>query len=280
MRVAPWLRDLWGMEPPRWTHNSYRPFTVLTLRANYAMSGHTAWSYHGTNVVVHGAVCLAALWLLRCVMGGRRGGHAVLAAALFAAHPVHTEVVANVASRAETLSGGLTLAAMAVYLGCTDPGVPRAHTTTVLLACALLTTAAVLCKETGLVTPAMLMCVEALRSVAQFLAVWHGRAVPPAQAAAPAPVAAPAPGPPATPAPAPPPPGLLGAVRAWFAWPPTLGTLARLGVLAALQCGLLYARVAVLSSGFKMPPVVMSNPLLGVQDPVLKALSVAVVQVK
>ncbi len=87
----------------------YRALTRLSFALDYAAVGLQPWLYHAENVLLHAVVTLLVYLALRS-LGDRA---AWLAAALFAVHPVHTEVVANVASRSELLAAALGLAALA-----------------------------------------------------------------------------------------------------------------------------------------------------------------------
>ena len=53
---------------------------------------------------------------------------------------------------------------------------------------------------------------------------------------------------------------------------------ARLGVLVVVQLALLYVRVVVMSSGFKMPSQMLSNPLPDIEDVLFRRLTIAYVQ--
>lgn len=86
----------------------YRPLTVLSFSLDYALAGLRPWFYHAENILLHALVTLLVYLVLR-PLGEQT---AWLAAALFAVLPVHTEVVANVASRSELLASALGLAAL------------------------------------------------------------------------------------------------------------------------------------------------------------------------
>ncbi|GFY46434.1 protein O-mannosyl-transferase Tmtc3 [Trichonephila inaurata madagascariensis] len=53
------FNDFWGMPIKKeGSHKSYRPLTVLTFRANYAVHGLRPFGYHLVNVLLHTLVCL------------------------------------------------------------------------------------------------------------------------------------------------------------------------------------------------------------------------------
>lgn len=106
--------DFWGTSIAlKTSHKSYRPLTVLTFRWNYKLAGGLEpWPFHFTNVVLHALVSWLYLEVCCCLLGdwpwgegtfgggGGGGGKevsacALIAAALFAAHPVHTESVSR-----------------------------------------------------------------------------------------------------------------------------------------------------------------------------------------
>jgi tetratricopeptide (TPR) repeat protein len=85
----------------------YRPLAMLTYAANATMSP-APFGFHLVNVLLHAAVSAAVLAFARLVFAHAGTSDALLpaliAALIFAVHPVHTEAVANVVGRAELLS--------------------------------------------------------------------------------------------------------------------------------------------------------------------------------
>lgn len=72
------------------SHKSYRPLTVLTFRLNYLFSELSAASYHLLNVILHAVVCVLFLRVCRLFLDKTSS---LVAALLFAVHPIHTEAV-------------------------------------------------------------------------------------------------------------------------------------------------------------------------------------------
>lgn len=103
-----WTTDYWAVTGA--PSGLYRPLTMSTYALTWAAAGQETFVYHLTNVFLHAAVTLL-VW--RVGMGGRTGAPAVLAAAVFALHPVHAEAVANVVGRAELLVALFFLLAVA-----------------------------------------------------------------------------------------------------------------------------------------------------------------------
>lgn len=86
----------------------YRPVTFLSFAVDYAIAGLRPGLFHAGNVALHAGVSV----LLYRVLRGVAPAAAWLAAALFAVTPLHTEVVANIASRSELLAAFFGLLAI------------------------------------------------------------------------------------------------------------------------------------------------------------------------
>nr|XP_057930614.1 protein O-mannosyl-transferase TMTC3 [Doryrhamphus excisus]XP_057930615.1 protein O-mannosyl-transferase TMTC3 [Doryrhamphus excisus]XP_057930616.1 protein O-mannosyl-transferase TMTC3 [Doryrhamphus excisus]XP_057930618.1 protein O-mannosyl-transferase TMTC3 [Doryrhamphus excisus] len=140
------LNDFWGtpMAEER-SHKSYRPLTVLTFRLNYLLSELSAASYHMFNVILHAIVCVLFLRVCRLFLDRTSG---LVAALLFAVHPIHTEAVTGVVGRAELLSSIFLLAAFLAYTKST--GGDHSIVWTPIAQTVLLVAAATLCKEQGI----------------------------------------------------------------------------------------------------------------------------------
>ena len=126
------------------------------------MCTHTHTGFHVSNVVFHAVACVAAAAVIMRVFGRRRRMLAVVAALVFAVHPVHVEVVSNVTGRAETLSAILMLAATYCYMCGRGLGADARPSTACNGKCAalvalsfLLVAVGALFKETSIVTPAL-----------------------------------------------------------------------------------------------------------------------------
>jgi len=117
LRTAGGLVDIW-VHPKMLPQ--YYPLVHTTYWVEYHLWGLNPVGYHVDNVLLHAAnAVLAWLVLRRLQVPG-----ALLAAALFAVHPVHVESVAWVTERKNVLSGFFYLAAMLVYLRAFPP-LPR-----------------------------------------------------------------------------------------------------------------------------------------------------------
>lgn len=91
----------------------YRPLTSATYALNHAAGGLDPAGYHGVNVLLHALVSLALLALALQV--GLPAWAAALGAAAFAVHPLHVEVVANVAGRKDELAALFSLLAVLAH---------------------------------------------------------------------------------------------------------------------------------------------------------------------
>uniref|UniRef100_A0A673L729 Protein O-mannosyl-transferase TMTC3 n=1 Tax=Sinocyclocheilus rhinocerous TaxID=307959 RepID=A0A673L729_9TELE len=140
------LNDFWGtpMSEER-SHKSYRPLTVLTFRLNYLFSELSSSSYHLLNVVLHAVVCVLFLHFCRLLLDRSTS---LIAALLFAVHPIHTEAVTGVVGRAELLSSIFLLAAFLAYTK--SKGADHSIVWTPIISTVFLVAVATLCKEQGI----------------------------------------------------------------------------------------------------------------------------------
>uniref|UniRef100_A0A8C1Z676 dolichyl-phosphate-mannose--protein mannosyltransferase n=1 Tax=Cyprinus carpio TaxID=7962 RepID=A0A8C1Z676_CYPCA len=140
------LNDFWGtpMSEER-SHKSYRPLTVLTFRLNYLFSELSSSSYHLLNVVLHAVVCVLFLHFCRLLLDRNTS---LIAALLFAVHPIHTEAVTGVVGRAELLSSIFLLAAFLAYTK--SKGADHSIVWTPIISTVFLVAVATLCKEQGI----------------------------------------------------------------------------------------------------------------------------------
>ncbi|XP_075712919.1 protein O-mannosyl-transferase TMTC3 [Rhinoderma darwinii] len=138
--------DFWGtpMSEER-SHKSYRPLTVLTFRFNYLFSELNAVSYHLLNLLLHAVVCVIFLKVCKVFLDNQTS---LIAALLFAVHPIHTEAVTGVVGRAELLSSIFLLAAFLSYTKSKGPD--NSIVWTPIASAVFLVAVATLCKEQGI----------------------------------------------------------------------------------------------------------------------------------
>jgi len=130
------------------TGGLYRPFTIFTFLVEYSMAGLNPFIYHMDNVLLHALCSILVYLILREMRVG--SGVPLLAALLFAAHPVHSEAVAWVSGRAELLWSAFALLSIFIFI----KGAERAAYTTLSVLCF---SVALLSKETAVVVP-LLLC--------------------------------------------------------------------------------------------------------------------------
>ncbi|XP_055506292.1 protein O-mannosyl-transferase TMTC1 isoform X2 [Leucoraja erinacea] len=147
--------DFWGRSMgDNSSHKSYRPLCILTFKLNILLGGMTPLYFHMVNVGLHCAV--TSLLLHTCDKAVFRDTRpALLAALLFAVHPVHTEAVTGIVGRADVLACVLYLLTFLSYLrsvNCNDVGesFPPTSSPVYLLLSLFFGTCAMLVKETGI----------------------------------------------------------------------------------------------------------------------------------
>jgi tetratricopeptide (TPR) repeat protein len=91
--------------------------TVTTLRWNFLVHGEDTFGYHLVNVLLHSACTLLLYFVALEVFRGDRG-MSVLAALLFATHPIHTDAIDSIVGRAEGLYALFYLLAFLSYVRC------------------------------------------------------------------------------------------------------------------------------------------------------------------
>jgi protein O-mannosyl-transferase len=94
----------------------YRPLLLVSYALNYAWSGSDVRSYHWVNATIH-ALCSILLWGIILHLG-RPPCMALLAALVFAVHPLCSEPVNYISSRSELLAALGVLASFWFYLRC------------------------------------------------------------------------------------------------------------------------------------------------------------------
>ncbi len=97
-------------------NENYRPLSLVVFAAEYQVFGDKPGASHFFNVLFF-AGCVVLLFLfLDKLFDRNRTGVAFIASALFAVHPIHTEVVANIKSLDEILCFFFAFGAMNAFL--------------------------------------------------------------------------------------------------------------------------------------------------------------------
>jgi hypothetical protein len=140
--------------PPQYGASLYRPIVTIGYALQWAAGHGTPWLFHLTSIVLYAAVSALVLSLALELI---RPPAALAAAALFAAHPVHVEAVANVVGQSELLAAAATLGACVIYLRARRWGAlgPRS-----IAWIALLFVVACLSKEHAVLLPGLLAALE------------------------------------------------------------------------------------------------------------------------
>ena len=114
-------------------NDSYRPLSLVTFAIEYQLFGPNPTEGHLFNILFF-AGCVVLLFIfLNKLFNGRKTGIAVVAALLFAVHPVHTEVVANIKSRDELLCFFFAFWSLNVFINYIKEGKPAQLITGALL---------------------------------------------------------------------------------------------------------------------------------------------------
>ena len=96
-----------------WRPIQTRPLSQFTFWVSYMLSGTTPWAFHLWNLVLHSTACVLVWRTLRMLVSERA---ALIAAVVFAVHPMQAEVVNYVFARSAALSTVLCLVALLLWL--------------------------------------------------------------------------------------------------------------------------------------------------------------------
>jgi len=129
--------------------SAYRPVRSASYAMDYAISGLDPWGYHLTNIALHGLSAICVYLIARILFASPLA--ALLAALLFAVHPIQTESVTYLSGRRDVLSGLFVLAGFYTFLRYRQSDRLRDLVLTILL-CPL----AFFTKESGIILP--LLC--------------------------------------------------------------------------------------------------------------------------
>eukprot|EP00123_Amoebidium_parasiticum_P005506 comp16682_c0_seq1/m.14922 comp16682_c0_seq1/g.14922 ORF comp16682_c0_seq1/g.14922 comp16682_c0_seq1/m.14922 type:complete len:248 (-) comp16682_c0_seq1:21-764(-) len=155
-----WFNDFWAESmSSKDSHKSYRPLTVLTYRIDHMLWGLDPKPWHTVNMVLHGLVCGMLSMVVRDWLSFFPDCSDWLtfipfvSGLLFAAHPIHTEAVANLVGRAELLCAFFFLAALRSYFGAVRASRQGRSARTGTIASGVLLLIGAFCKEQGVPPP-------------------------------------------------------------------------------------------------------------------------------
>ncbi|MFM7667161.1 MAG: tetratricopeptide repeat protein [Bacteroidota bacterium] len=106
--------DLWEQSEVRLGY--YRPLSLITFAIEYEFFKNAPHVHHFTNVVLFALSCVILFLVMQALLGNVHQFIPLFITLLFAAHPIHTEVVANIKSRDEILSFLFVFAALLFYI--------------------------------------------------------------------------------------------------------------------------------------------------------------------
>ncbi len=166
--------NVWAFEGS--ASNYYRPLMHVSYILSYQLVGLSAWGFHAVNVLLHACASVVVVLLTRRLL--RAGGTddrgatlgAAIAGAVFAVHPIHTEVVAWVAGVTEI---EFTLACLVALLLHGRPGAIARWGTAAALFVGLFA------KETAIALPFLLVaCDLSVLPTPRGAAAWARRYLP------------------------------------------------------------------------------------------------------
>jgi tetratricopeptide (TPR) repeat protein len=147
--VSFWSQDYWAGYDANARSGLYRPLTLTSFAAEYALFGLQPFPYHVTNLLLHLSVTLLAWRLFLRLVGA---APALWGAAVFAVLPGHSEAVIAVAGRADLLATAMILMALLVWTG--GDGWRRVVSGAMCFGFGLLA------KEQAALAPGLLLCVD------------------------------------------------------------------------------------------------------------------------
>ncbi len=150
----PWVYAQQSYWPPQNLGDAYRPWTVWWFALQWGLSGGAPWVFHLGNLLL---TAVATLLVHRLALSLLSPFGAVIAAALFAVHPVHVEATGNIVGQGELWMTAFSVAAALLYLRARQRGELDA---TARLGLAALLVLAAAAKEQGFALPALLLLVE------------------------------------------------------------------------------------------------------------------------
>ncbi len=107
-----------GVHPdyPPGIASNYHPLTMISLAANYKISGLNPAAYHWTNLILHLINTCLVFIFLQLIFNRKYIVLALLGAACFAWHPMHVESVAWISERKDVLFAAFYLLGLIFYL--------------------------------------------------------------------------------------------------------------------------------------------------------------------
>ena len=145
--------SVWSFQGAQGFANYYRPMMTLGYLLTYQVAGLVPFSFHLVNVLLNGIVVWLIFLILRRLSGERV---ALVAAGLFALHPIHTETVTWIAGVTDLELSVFYLAAFFFYLKLPE----SKNETWTRAAMCVCCTLALLSKEQAMTLPVVAMIFE------------------------------------------------------------------------------------------------------------------------
>lgn len=146
-----WTDNIYGVRP-----DELRPFIALAYQVDARFGAGSPLPYHVGSVVLH-VGCSLLVWALARVAAGATRTGALLSGLLFAVHPAHSEAVAWISGRADSIPALFYLGAFLAYAAWRRrPSVPLLAASVALSFCALFS------KQSAITLPFVLLAYEAL----------------------------------------------------------------------------------------------------------------------
>ena len=153
-----WLTPYWP-GPEAWVRGLYRPLTTFLFAVQWWLGGGSPLPFHVFSLVLHVAASVLVYRLVLDLTHHLEGS--LLAATVFAVHPVHVEAVANAVGQAELVTAVLILIALRIHDPGDSGGVRPWGRSVAVGTCFLL---ALLAKEHAIVLPLLLFIWDLARS--------------------------------------------------------------------------------------------------------------------
>lgn len=145
--------SVWSFLGAQGISNYYRPMMTFGYLLTYQIAGLVPFSYHMVSILLHGTVVWLVFLILRRFSGERV---ALVAAGLFALHPIHTEAVAWIAAVTDLELAVFYLATFLFYVKLPDAKNKSWTRAMMCVSFAL----ALLSKEQAMTLPALAMLFE------------------------------------------------------------------------------------------------------------------------
>jgi tetratricopeptide (TPR) repeat protein len=177
IEANPTLGSIWdALRPPAGGETvAGRPLLNISFALSHALSGLEVWGYHLLNVLIHAGAALLAYGLVSRTL--RRLGQpdaswfALVAALVWALHPLQTESVTYISQRAESLVAFFYLLTLYAFVRSVESPTPARWQALAVAACAL----GMAAKEVMVSAPLLVLLFDRTFVAGAFRAAWLAR---------------------------------------------------------------------------------------------------------